>query len=525
MRQAFEITDITNIDKLYGRRPLVRKLSILAKRCENASIIGARRFGKTCLLKSMVNYIRTSNDIKVYPIYLDFKTEDIKGTDAAYRYMLSIFVTNLFVDGVFTKKEAFGTVSLTPSDDWTEIDEQLQILSGSRLQSCLKRIIIFFSSYLEKTILFIIDEYEYLFKYVLDTPASFMKLRELSTSIIDNDLRPFAFWISGALSWDHLCSVIGSGECNPISATEFVEPIEKSDFVSMWNDECNLIEDETLHKTVMDAVDYAWNKSGGVPFYGKLIGAYVLRNSTLPEYSICAPFFKEMLQKTLSVAEINILKQLSKEVNVPRNSFGFSTLQEKGFINVEKSKPLLSINFLKEYLIADMADNSIVKDKKREHESLVIEIGQLIENINKTQENKRRNYIFKPTVDSVSTYKDLTGPCYSSELFAEFSCALYRIYFEWTKDGKPRELLPNNQFKYNDFAQFVDIARHSLGKAHQMDTFELANGKKSKSDMLQALLGSANEPKDPDEFYKLQLGFLRLFKSTLTDIQNFVRKN
>ena len=106
-----------------------------------------------------------------------------------------------------------------------------------------------------------------------------------------------------------------------------------------------------------------------------------------------------------------------------------------------------------------------------------------------------------------------------------FSCALYRIYLEWTKDVKPRDLLPNNYFKYNDFAQFIDIARHSLGRAHQMDTFDLADGKKSKAEMLQALLGSVNEPKDLEEFYKLQIGFLRLFKSTLTEIQNFVRKN
>ena len=177
MKQAFEITDITNIDKLYGRSSLVRKLSILAKRCENTSLIGTRRFGKTSLLRSMVNHIRSNEEIKVYPIYLDFKTEDIKGTDAAYRYMISIFVTHLYIDGVFTKEESFGSVSLTPSDEWTEIDEQIQSMSGARLQSCLKRIIVFFASYLEKTILFIIDEYEYLFKYVLDTPASFMKLR------------------------------------------------------------------------------------------------------------------------------------------------------------------------------------------------------------------------------------------------------------------------------------------------------------------------------------------------------------
>lgn len=40
-----------------------------------------------------------------------------------------------------------------------------------------------------------------------------------------------------------------------------------------------------------------------------------------------------------------------------------------------------------------------------------------------------------------------------------------------------------------------------------------------------ALLGNVNEPKDPDEFYRLQLAFLRMFKTTLQEILNYVRKN
>ena len=185
----------------------------------------------------------------------------------------------------------------------------------------------------------------------------------------------------------------------------------------------------------------------------------------------------------------------------------------------------ITIEFLKEYLKAEMADLALTRPPQKEHEILVSDIGQIIENINKTQDNKNRKYVFKPTVDSISTYKDLTGPCYSSDLFAEFACAIYRIYFEWTKGTKSKELLPHNNFKYNDFSQYVDIARHSLGKAHQMDTFELGEGKKSKSEMLTTFLGSANEPKDPEEFYKLQLSFLRMFKSTLVEIQTFVRRN
>lgn len=525
MKQPFEIIDITNKSSLYGRDALLRKLIILAKRCENASIIGARRFGKTCLLKSIISEIKESNDIKVYPIYLDFKTEDIKGTDAAYRYMISSLVVSLRNDNIFTSEEDFGLIKICPSDDWTDIDEQLSSLSSVRLQTCLKKIVTFFAAFIEKTILFVIDEYEYLFKYVLDSPASFMKLRDLSTSVIDNDLRPFIFWISGALNWDHLCSVIGSGECNPISATEYVTPISKDDFIKMWNDECELIEDETIRKDVLGSLEFAWEKSGGVPFYGKLLGAYIVRNNSLPDYTICKPFFNEMINKTLSVPEINILKTLAKGLSTPSTSLGFSSLCDKGIIINEKNKTILTSEFLKEYILADLADSSLSKPKKAEHETIVYEISQIIENINKTQENKRRSYIFKPTVDSMSTYKDLTGPCFSTELFAEFSCAIYRIYFEWTKDTKPRELLPNNNFRYNDFAQYVDIARHSLGKTHQMDTFELTEGKKSKPDMLMAMLGNVNEPKDPDDFYKLQLAFLRLFKSTLQEIQNYVRKN
>lgn len=525
MRNPFEIVDITNEKYLYGRDILLKKLTIIAKRCENASIIGSRRFGKTCLLKSFISRVRDNGDINVYPLYLNFKTEDIRGTDAAYRYMISSLVVSLYNDSIFTEAECFGTTKITPSDEWTEIDEQLQAISSVRLQTCLRKIIAFFAELLEKTILFIIDEYEHLFKYVLDSPASFMKLRDLSTSIINGELRPFIFWISGSLNWEDLCSSIGSGECNPISATEFVIPINKDDFNKMWNDECELIDNTEIRDRIKVECDFAFEKSGGVPFYGKLIGSHLLRNSNRPDYTICVPVFKEMINKTMTIAEINILNELSKGKTSIPSSLAYSSLIDKGIIVKNKKKIELPIMFLKEYLIASMADSNPTAMGKMAHEILVDEISQIIENINKTQENKRRKYIFKPTVDSVSTYKDLTGPCYSSDLFADFSCAIYRVYFEWTKESKPRDLLPDNSFRYNEFAQYVDIARHSLGKAHQMDTFELGDGKKSKTDMLLNFLGSANEPKDADEFYKLQLSFLNMFKKTLLEIQTFVRRN
>lgn len=526
MRQAFEIAEIKDASMLYGRAALIKRLHILAKRCENASIIGARRFGKTCLLKSFIYEVKKNiNATNIYPVYIDFKTEDIKGTDQAYRYMISCLVVSLYKDGIYTSSERFGNINISPSDDWIDVDEQIHGLSSVKLQSTLKRVIIFFASFFEKTILFVIDEYEYLFKYVLDSPGGFMKLRELSTEVIGDDLRPFVFWISGALSWEHLCSAIGSGECNPISATEFVPPISKEEFFYMWKCETDSISDPELRNMAAEGCAFAWEKSGGVPFYGKLIGSFLVRNKKLPDYSCCASLFNEMLNKTLSNAEKNILIAISRGKSIPLSSVGVSSLKEKGIIAMANSKPVISIGFLKDFIFAENADISLMMPQKKEHEKLVDDISGIIENINKTRENKKRKYIFIPTVDSMSTYRDLKGPCYTSDTFAEFSCAIYRIYFEWTKETKPRDLLPNNEFKYNDFAQYVDIARHSLGKAHQMDTFSLSDGKKSKQDMLLEMTGSLNEPNNQDDFYKLQIEFLRRFKTTILQIQDFVRRH
>ena len=121
----FEIHTISNPEDLYGRESLLKKLTVLAKRKENTEILGARRFGKTCMLKSMHTLIRKSGNISVYPVYLDFKIADVHGTEAAYQYMISELVKLLFSDGVFTEPQTIGVQIITPTDDQLDIEEQL----------------------------------------------------------------------------------------------------------------------------------------------------------------------------------------------------------------------------------------------------------------------------------------------------------------------------------------------------------------------------------------------------------------
>lgn len=520
----FEIHTISNPEDLYGRESLLKKLTVLAKRKENTAILGARRFGKTCMLKSMHTLIRKSGNISVYPVYLDFKIADVHGTEAAYRYMISELVKLLFSDGVFTEPQTIGVKIINPTDDQLDIEEQLSGISATRIQALLERMIRFFAKKMNKTILFMIDEYEYLFKYCLDTSSGFFRLRDLSTMLIDDSLRPFCFWIAGVLDWDELCTDIGSGELNPITAIEIVHPIEKDAFSKMWKTECELIDDAAKKQIVLDCLDFAFEKSGGVPFYAKQIGAYLMRNDELPDYSISKSSFKETMNKTMKPAEMNILKALALKEEHLLLSDALTSLKNRGLvIDKENGAHAISIGFLKDYLAAELNDPLMEKSDTKSG-FLADQVFKLIENINKTLLNRSLDVIFKLPIETVSFYKDLAIPCYSAERIQDFFNALYLIYFEWTKKEHPRELLPE-PFRNDINAQYIDVARHTIGRAHLIDNFVSQSGKATKEDMLVAITGKVDEPYEPEEFYAIQIAFLERFKSSLEDIRKYLNEN
>lgn len=518
--------DICNMDDLFGRERIIQNLITLAKRKENTAILGLRRFGKTCLLKTICHRLEEEDGFDVYPIYMDFKTANIIGTDNTYRYMISIFTEKLFKDKIFTSPETFGTITLAPYDDWTEVFAEIEHLNGPRLQSCFNRIVDWFAEYLGKTILFIIDEYEYLFKYGFDSPTGFMRMRQMSTSILDNGQRPFAFWVSGYLSWDRLCTKLGSGETNSISSTEFVTPLTQEDHEKLWNHESQKVQDIVVRKYIKAACQYSYEKSGGVPFYAKQIGAYAANKKDLPDYLSCYAHINELLSNTLTAEQLQILKQIVLTPNKVKYTQALGELTSYGIIVKNgNGKYTIPIGFIKDYLLQQAKDEDANTIKEPESYKLVREITSLMETINKTQLNKRHTFIFKPMVDSVSTFNDLEDPCFHADQFTDFACALYRIYYEWSKKRFPRELLPDDRFRNSPFAEYVGLLRHTLGNAHQIDNFRVPFGNKTKTDMLIELTGNANEPYTSEDFQRLQIKMLRLFKSELASLLQFVRNN
>jgi len=527
MRIPFEVRDINNPDELFGREQLLNSLLIDASLNQNVNIIGARRFGKTCLVKTAHSIIRLKEELAIYPIYIDFKSEDIQGTAEVYRFLTGSLIVSLFGDGLFTEPEQFGSVLIQPSDDWTEVAEQLEGLSKSKTQNLFERIVVWFSELMDKTVLLMIDEYEYLFKYALDTPNGFFKLRTLSSTTNSNGFRPFCFWLIGATSWDeHISKVPGSGEANTVQDTLFVPPLDKESFMEMWEHECSLINDDETRKFLLDNKAFAYEKSGGVPFYGKdVIGAYMMKKRTLPEFSILSGFFKELTNKTNSIGEYKILKDLSIAPRKLAISNHRESLRNKGIISI-KSKDTyhIPISFLADFIKAELNDSLGKAEGLPETYNLVSSITDSIELINKQRINYQKEPVFKAVLDSASQEDDLRTPCYTTDQLSDFCSALYNIYFERSKDGRGNKL-HKPFFIDHKFAKCVDIARHSIGKGHEMDNFTNREGQLSRADLYVEIMGVADELSTPQEYFKFQIEMLKRFKKTLNEIFSYIKKN
>lgn len=533
--EPFLLHDITNPEFLFGRESLLKQLLVDASLKGNVNVVGARRFGKTCLVKCTQTIIKADDTYSVYPVYFDFKSEQIQGTDMSYQYMVAKLTEDLFVDGYFTEPERFGTVTITPSDDWTDIMECLRDVKGPRAAKLLERFVKFMSKYIGKTIIFIIDEYEYLFKSALDSAIAFMKLRQLSGDLdADDGFKFFAFWLVGCTTWDEFCvNHPGSGEANTISEKETVKPISEYAFEKMWLHECSLIDDKQIDRIsyLKENWRFAFEKSGGVPCYGKdRIGKFMYKNMELPNYTVLNDLFKELTSKAISTGEYKLLRQLSiQPQKISKSSIALDNLLDKGLV-VKKHKDIyeVAIPFLKDFIIASVNDTSAIKQPKTVIEELVIDIIKLVETINNQRVLQKKDPLFKLVIDASTMEQNLRTPCYTSDQLVDFSSALYKYYFERTKETRGtflhKKYFSPTEENGSVFAKCADLCRHIYGKAHERDEFRQRPGQFNITDMLMVLTGSTNEPYTSDEFLKIQTELLTRFKTELGNMLKDIRK-
>lgn len=78
---------------------------------------------------------------------------------------------------------------------------------------------------------------------------------------------------------------------------------------------------------------------------------------------------------------------------------------------------------------------------------------------------------------------------------------------------------------YGKFGKCVDIARHSLGGAHEIDFFDRRSGQYSRADLFIEIMGNADELSSSHEYFRFQIEMLKRFKLTLDSLFKAVKDN
>lgn len=507
---------------LFGRKEELQKLCDFAEGLLQIEVIGARRFGKTCLLKSFITLQKENVNRKTYPLYVDVCSDGIEGTLNVYRYLTSQLVANLLNDGYI--EEAVLTIddfNITPSKNWKKVFKQLGTVEDEIDQiSIFDGAIELFSQQLGQTILLIFDEYE----KAVEAFDSINGLRHIRA--LTNNSSSLSFWIAGASSWKKFiigCNqdVRGSGVFNGITSNIDVCPLKKEDFHDMWNYECSLIDDDSKREHLESLWEMAFASSGGIPCFAKEIGGFVYIESNYPQYYRLKNHFVE-LEKNLTDNEIICLRKLSVSPQAYTQSEkpdSVVTLEQYGLICTdENNKYYVASRFFADYIRAELYDDQLKDVDDSTFDSLVKNIEDVTYSINDKWRNLYGIPMFDPTIDILQLYRALRTKCDCREKVPNFVNSIYLLYWEGSKENESAGAKIPDTFKWTIFRKAMDRIRHTFGKAHQQDKLSTSFGQIDKGAALKEIYGDATEPQTSMDWLRFQECMLKRYLQELTDL-------
>lgn len=532
---AFSTNAVTKSEELFGRTDFINDVIDSIHGMNNCAIIGSRRFGKTSVLQH-IKY-KINSDDKIFPVLVD--SRDIGNsqcdTSDVYRCLVAMLSEELYNAGVFVEKETFDlTKEIIPWGDWGAIYQQVCQYNEKNITSLFKSMVNYFAKKMNKTILFMIDEYEYLLTKSMN-PEGFNYIRNLTKKPIEGtNLMPLKYIICGAKNWEIFQREIDSGVLNETGVTEYLKPISEEDFKAMWRYETSKKDVKQMTKALlMQKMDWAYKMSGGVPFYGKLIGNYICRQNACPDYSELRPFFRELVLKQLSQIQLSIIINIVDGIK-PDRTDSLIELEEEGIIFKEQAGNYkICIGFLVDYIKANYDDiipmidhnkNNRVADD--EYINLVDDIFLTIKDINSTRRSKNQDLIFHPT-DSDDTQTRMKTICSSKIEMESFAKHAFITYFERTSNYNNGERIKGtygaslpDKFKTKDSLYgAIQVFRHF----NLHSDFENKPNQMSLKEALD-FFGFKTLPVEPKEMGKLQLNFLKRISSELKKILSYVQK-
>ena len=502
--------DITDVNSLYGRKRQIDILNSCAKRRGNAGIIGARRFGKTCLLKSLENYLRHNDEFDAYPIYFDVKTQGIKkDSPAVYRSLAALLASKMCSDGMIPEGDfkISRRCSLDVSDDMLDMLVQMKEWKPEYQ----KEVLFFLANKvteLGKYVLLLLDEIDFLLLEALESPSDFSRIRVAATDKNCN----LKFWVAGTSTWSSICTTIGSPELNCGLENVTLPPLTKEEFEEMWKLECSLFDDAEQRNAFLSIRDTIYRNTGGIPYYAKFVGSHMINNGTIeiPDYQIIRDYLTEIVNNRFtSDVERSALYLLSDGEKTFEDAIpdGVSGLISKGLLKVNGNAYSIVIGYLIDYLTARKQDTVIsnVKEiEEKELHSLVDQISRLRHNINIAYRGQEP---FTASTEDNAEFNILKIVCHDEATIDAFSGSLYKLYYEGSKLGQD---LPE-KFRNDTFSNMVRALRHLYNHRDCVPT-------SMTMDKLLALVCHGRMPYKEDDYFFMQKIMLDTLHKELLDM-------
>lgn len=528
---AFSTNVVTKPEELFGRHDFINKIIDGIHGMNNCAIIGTRRFGKTCVLQQIKSRLET--DESIFPILVDSRDVGNSNCDTSdvYRCLVALITEELYNAGIFTQKETFDlTKEIIPWDEWGAIYQQVLKYNDKDVESLFKSVIKTFSKRLNKTILLIIDEYEYLLTRSMK-PEGFNVIRTLTQKPLSNStLMPIKYLICGAKNWEIFQKEIDSGVLNQTGITEYLPPISKQAFKEMWEYEIEKKDVGPDKKGILiQKMDWAYEMSGGVPFYGKIIGNYICRMNSFPDYSVLSPFFWELVKNQLNPIQLSTLLDLTKNAQPIKRTDNIIELENEGIISIDKNGDYsIRIKFLADFMGANYAEiqNLLVSNNKSidEYTRLVDDIFVNIKKINFTRRSKNLNYVFHPT-DSDDTQTRMKTICLSDTSFESFLKHVYITYAERTSNYSEGVRVEGTYGKSLGEFKTRNNFFYAIGALRHMNTHSDYKERKNQMSISEALnfFSAKTTPVTSEGYADLQLKILRKMDQVLNELLEFVQ--
>ena len=525
----FRTNGIDNPKFLFGRQEELKNLCDYAEGLHQVEIIGARRFGKTCLVKCFIMQYKDNPNRKAYPVYLDPYTDGIRGTASVYCYITAKIITNLYADGyIYETALNLDDYKITPNKKWEKVYKQLENIRDEIDQICIfDETVETFSKKMGQKFLLIFDEYEKAID-AFDKIDGLLHIRELS----GKSSNPIIFWIVGASKWKKFIEgsnkdVRGSGVFNGVTQNQPVCPLGFSDFSEMWKYECSMITDDTKRLALESIMKRVYSSSGGIPCYAKEIGATAFIEGEYPQYNRLSNHFAE-IEKNLTDGDIKCLRSLlTSPVEYASSEIPTSIIELEylGLIkNNGHNRYYIPCSFYADYIKADINENFISDAEESTIDTTIKDIIKTFYAINEKSKCEYGKYMFDSSNDTGILYESLRTKCDSREKAPNLVNSIYLLYWEGAKEnGVAGNKLPVF-FKDSIFRKAMDRIRHVLGLAHQQDKLDTKHGQIDKATALQVITGNSIEPQNPTDWLLFQKCMLNLFLQELKNLYDSIGK-